>query len=48
MEDDRKSLIDWARSAPLDRVTEALSYIRGFDSAVPVNNPDQPAETAAM
>ena len=48
MEDDRKSLIDWARSAPLDRVTEALSYIRGFDSAAAVSNPNQPAEPAAM
>ena len=48
MEDDRKSLIEWARSAPLDRVTEALSYIRGFDSAAAVSNPNQPAEPAAM
>ena len=48
LEDDRKSLIDWARSAPLDRVTEVLSYTRGFDSAAAVSNPNQPAEPAAM
>ena len=48
MKDGRKSLIDWARTAPLDRVTEALSYIRGFDSATAVSNPNQPAEPAAM
>ncbi len=48
MEDDRKSLIEWARSAPIDRVTEALSYIRGFDSTAAVSNPNQPAEPAAM
>ncbi len=48
LEDDRKSLIDWARTAPLDRATEALSYIRGFDSAAAVSNPNQPAEPAVM
>jgi len=46
MEDDRKSLIDWARSAPIDRVAEALSYIRRFDSAGAIANLDQPAELA--
>ncbi len=46
MEDDRKSLIDWARSAPIDRVAEALSYIRRFDSAGVIANLDQPAELA--
>ncbi len=48
LEDDRKSLIDWARTAPLDRVAEALSYIRRFDSAAAVSNPNQPAEPAAI
>jgi len=46
MEDDRKSLIDWARSAPIDRVAEALSYIRRFDPAGAIANLDQPAELA--
>ena len=46
MEDDRKKLIEWARSAPIDRVAEVLTYIRRFDSAEAVSNPDQPAEPA--
>ncbi len=46
MEDDRRSLIEWARSAPIDRVAEALSYIRRFDSAIA--NLDRPAEPAVM
>ncbi len=48
LEDDRKSLIEWARSAPIDRVTEALSYIRGFDSAAAVSSPNQPTEPAVI
>ena len=48
MEDDRRSLIEWARSAPIDRVAEALSYIRRFDSAGAIANLDQPAEPAVM
>ncbi len=48
MEDDRKSLIEWARSARIDRVAEVLSYIRRFDSADAVSSPDQPAEPAVM
>ncbi len=48
MEDDRRSLIAWARSAPIDRVAEALSYIRRFDSAGAIANLDQPAEPAVM
>ncbi len=48
MEDDRKSLIEWARSAPLDRVAGVLSYIRRLDSAAVVANPDEPAEPAVM
>ncbi len=48
LEDDRRSLIEWARSAPLDRVAEVLSYIRRFDSAGAVSSPDQPAEPAVM
>ena len=48
MEDDRRSLIEWARSAPIDRVAEALSYIRRFDSAAAIANLDRPAEPAVM
>ncbi len=48
MEDERKRLIDRARSAPLGRVAEVLSYIRGFDSTEAVSSPDQPAEPAVM
>ena len=48
LEVDRRSLIEWARSAPIDRVAEALSYIRRFDSAGAIANLDQPAEPAVM
>ncbi len=48
MEDDRKNLIEWARSAPIDRVAEVLSYIRRFDSADVVANPDESAEPAVL
>lgn len=46
MEDDRRKLIDWARSAPIGRVADVLSHIRRLDSAEAVSNPDQPAEPA--
>ncbi len=45
---DRRNLIEWARSAPIDRVTEVLSYIRRFHSAEAVSSPDRPAEPAVM
>ncbi len=48
MEHDHKCLIDWARSAPLDRVAEVLSYIGRFDSAAAVANLDEPAEPAVI
>ena len=48
LEDDRKSLIEWGHSAPLDHVTQALSYVRRFDSTAAVTNPDESAEPAAM
>ncbi len=48
LQDDRKRLIAWARSAPLDHVAEVLSYIRRFDSAGAVANPDEPAEPAVL
>ncbi len=44
----RRSLIAWARSAPIDRVAEALSYIRRFDSAGAIANLDRTAEPAVM
>ncbi len=46
MEDDHKKLIEWARSAPIGHVAEVRSYIRRFDSAEAVSDPDQPAEPA--
>ncbi len=48
LEVDRRSLIEWARSAPLDHVAKALSYILGFDSAAAIANLDQPTEPAVM
>jgi hypothetical protein len=48
MEDDRRSLIAWARSAPIDHVAEVLSYIRRFHSPEAVSSPDRPAELAVM
>ena len=44
LEEDRQKLIAWARSAPIDRVTEALAYIQQYDSADAVSSPDRPAE----
>jgi hypothetical protein len=43
----RQSLIDWAREAPIDRVTEVLFYARKGDSEDTNSNSDEPAETAA-
>ncbi len=48
LEDDRKSLTEWARTAPLDHVAEVLSYTRKFESAATVSNPNRPAEPAVM
>ena len=47
-EADRKSLIEWAESAPIDRVTKVLSYARQLDSTEAVSSPDEPAEPAVM
>ena len=47
IEEDRKSPIAWARSAPIDRVTEVLSYARQVDSADASSRSDEPAETVA-
>ena len=46
LEEDRKSLIEWAQSAPLDHVEKALTYTRRLGSAAAVANPRQPAEPA--
>ena len=47
LEEDRQRLIAWAREAPIDRVTEVLSYTRQVDSADASSSSDEPAETAA-
>ncbi len=47
LEVDRQSLIDWARSAPIDHVTETLNYIRQYDAAETVSNSAQSAEPSA-
>ncbi len=47
IEEDRKSLIAWAREAPLNHVTKVLSYARQVDSADASSRSDEPAETAA-
>ncbi len=47
LEEDRQSLIAWAREAPLNQVTEVLSYARQVDSADANSRSDEPAETAA-
>ena len=46
LEDDRKSLIEWAHSAPLDHVTQALSHVRRIYVTAAVANPDESAEPA--
>ncbi len=48
MEDERKRLIDWAPSAPLDHVAQVLTYIGELDYTEAVSSPDQPAEPAVM
>ncbi len=45
LEEDRKSLIEWAQSAPLDHVAQARTHTRRLGSAA-VTNPRQPAEPA--
>jgi hypothetical protein len=47
LEEDRESLIKWARSAPIERVAEVLSDIRQYDSAETVSNSGQSAEPSA-
>jgi hypothetical protein len=47
LEADRQSLIDWARSAPLNQVTDVLFYAQKDDSVDANSNSDEPAETAA-
>ncbi len=47
LEEDRLSLIAWAREAPLDHVTDVLSYTRQVDSGDASSKSDEPAEMAA-
>ncbi len=47
LEADRQSLIKWARSAPIKRVTKVLSDALKADSEDVNSNSDEPAETAA-
>ncbi len=47
LEEDRQSLIAWAESAPLNQVTEVLSYARQVDSADASSRSDEPAEMSA-
>ena len=47
LEEDRQSLIEWAESAPIDRVTKVLSHARQVDSADTNSSSNDPAETAA-
>ncbi len=46
LEEDRQSLIKWAREAPIERVAEVLSDIQQYDSAEAVSNSDQSVEPA--
>ncbi|MEE9249887.1 MAG: hypothetical protein V3U93_02015 [Alphaproteobacteria bacterium] len=43
LEEDRKSLIKWARDAPIERVAEMLAYIQQYDSAETVSDSGQSA-----
>ncbi len=47
LEEDRQSLIAWAREAPLNQVTDVLTYARQVDSTDANSNSDEPAETVA-
>ncbi len=47
LEEDRQNLIAWAREAPLNQVTDVLSYVRQFNFADANSSSDEPAETAA-
>jgi hypothetical protein len=48
LEEDRQSLIAWAREAPIERVSETLAYIQQYDSAETVSNSGQPAVPSAI
>ncbi len=47
LEEDRQSLIAWAREAPIDRVTAVLSYTRQVDTGDASSSSDEPAERVA-
>ena len=48
IEDDRKSLINWAHSAPLDQVSKALSYTRQFVDDATDADSDESVEDAVL
>lgn len=48
VEEDREHLIAWARSAPLDHVTEVLSYIQQLDAAEAESGSGESAGPAAL
>ena len=47
VEDDRQSLIAWAREAPLNHVAATLAYVRRYDAAETVSDSGQPTEPSA-
>ena len=47
VEDDRQSLIAWARVAPLNHVADTLAYIQQYDPVETDFNSGQPAEPSA-
>jgi len=47
VEDDRQSLIEWARVAPLNQVAQTLAYVQQYDAAETVSDSGQPAGPSA-
>ena len=46
MGNEQKRLIDWAKSAPLNQVSEVLSYIRRFDDDAAIADAEESPELA--
>ncbi len=46
MDDEQKRLIDWAISAPLNQISEVLSYIRRFDDDAAIADAEESPELA--
>ncbi len=44
---ERKSLIEWASTAPIEQVTKVLSFIQALDTAAPDTDTDRSPEQAA-